>query len=116
MSNGVGHRTVRLWRAIGLGVLIALAAPISYLALAKLIESGIVAVPSGPFNDLIKSLGLNASVGFILAVVGLGALGRGAGLQSPWAWLVVLVLGLPMLMVVWFFGYAILGGATGSPF
>jgi hypothetical protein len=114
-SEDAGTRA-RSWQGVVVGALIALAPPIAYLVLAKLIESGTVAAPTGSFNDVLKDLQLNAGIGLILALLGIRAIGRGAGLRSPWAWLALIVIALPVIAFVWFMGYAILGGATGSPF
>ncbi len=108
--------TSRSLQTLGLGVLIAVAMPLAYLVLSFLIGSGLVAAPTGTVNDALKSLGLNATVGFVLAALGLSMIGRGAGIRNVWAWTALAVIGLPLIAVVWFFGYATLGGATGSPF
>jgi hypothetical protein len=108
--------TARSLQTLGLGVLIALAMPLAYLVLAYLIGSGMVAAPTGAVNDALKSLGLNATAGFVLAALGLSTIGRGAGIRNVWAWTALAVIGLPLIAVAWFFSYATLGGATGSPF
>jgi hypothetical protein len=116
MASGDAGIQARSWRGAVVGALIALAMPITHLALAKFIENGILAPPTGALNDVLKDLGLNAAVGFVLVLFGIRTIGRGARLQSPWAWLALIVIALPVLAFVWFMGYAILGGATGSPF
>jgi hypothetical protein len=108
--------TARSWPQVALGALIALALPLTYLILAKLIDNGTVRVPPGSLNDLLKSLGLNASAGIALALLGIWTAGRGARLTSRWAWLALVAIALPVLSFVWFMTYATLGGATGSPF
>lgn len=107
---------IRSWRGILLGALIALALPLAYWALAKLIDSGSMTAPAGSFNDVLKSLGLNASLELVLGSLGIWIVGRGAGFQSPWAWLALILIAVPVLAFVWFLSYATLGGAMGSPF
>lgn len=108
--------TAPSWRTVALGAPIALAMPLLYLVLAYLFGSGLVPEPTGPVDEALSSLGLNATIGSVLALLGLSMIGRGANLRSAWAWIVLVVLGLPVIAFVWFLSYATLGGATGSPF
>lgn len=108
--------TERSLRTATLGAAIALGMPAGYLIMAYLIASRVVPEPGGPINDALKSLGLNATVGFVLALLGLSMIGQGAALRSAWAWIALAVLGLPAIAFIWFLSYATLGSATGSPF
>ncbi|MEO8230247.1 MAG: hypothetical protein ABI628_10865 [Chloroflexota bacterium] len=108
---------VRSWRGVMVGVVIALALPIVYLVVAQLVSSGILPFTrTGLFYEVFNSLGFNAAAGFVLAMVGIVTAGRAARLESPWAWLTLLVIALPLLAFAWFISYATLGGALGNPF
>jgi hypothetical protein len=107
----------RSWRGIVAGILIALALPIAYALVAALISSGIAAnTRSGLVFELIMSLSLNALAAFVLALAGMAIAGSAARLQSGWAWLGVVVVGVPLIALAWFLAYASLGGVMGSPF
>lgn len=100
-----------------LGALVALALPIAYSVGAVLVSSGIVSpVRSGAMFELTMSLSLNAMAGFVLLLSGIAVVGRAARLRSGWAWLVLILVAFPVGVVLWFFAYAALGGAFGSPF
>lgn len=108
---------VRSLRGVMVGAFIALVLPISYTVFALLLSNGIVQFTrEGQLNELISSLVLNAAAGFVLALLGLVIAGRAARLRSGWAWLGLIVIGVPVLALVWFITYATLGGAMGSPF
>jgi hypothetical protein len=108
---------LRSRRGVIVGAVIALALPISYAVFALLLTNGIVQFTrEGLLNELISSLSLNAAAGFVLALLGIVIAGRAARLQSLWAWLGLMIIGLPVLAFVWFITYATLGGAMGSPF
>jgi hypothetical protein len=107
----------RSWRGVVLGVLIAFALPILYALAASLISVGIIAnTGSGPAFELVMSLSLNALAAFVLGLSGIAIAGSAARLRSGWAWLVAVIVGMPLVAVAWFLSYAALGGVMGSPF
>jgi hypothetical protein len=109
--------TGRSWRGIGLGALVALALPLAYLLLAFLVQSGAVDPDRmGGFKEGVTSLTFNVFAEIILLAIGLATAGRAARLSSPWAWLLLYVVSIPLVGFVWFVCYATLGGALGSPF
>lgn len=102
---------------MALGALIALGLPVAYLALAFLVQSGAVDPERmGGFKEVINSLGLNAFAEVILALIGISTAGQAVRLTSPWAWLLLYVVAVPLVGFVWFLCYATLGGTLGSPF
>ena len=105
------------WRGVAAGVLLASALPIAYLICAFLVGRGILDLEQMEgFRAVINSLTLNASVAFLLILLGIRVMGNALGLRSAVAWLVFVVFAIPVFGFMWFVSYASLGGAMGSPF
>jgi hypothetical protein len=107
--------TVKSRRGLGVGMFIALVVPISYWVLALLVENGIA-----PYDQTHALFGLFGLLGwislFLLGPVGMVIAGRGAGLRGAFAWLAVIIVGVPVFAFIWFVCVATLGGALGNPF
>ena len=111
----VGAMTFKSWRGLGVGVFIALVVPISYLALALLVKTGIV--PSAQMQTLVHSLDrILFPWGVLLGPIGVVVAGRSAGVRGGCGWLVLIILGVPALAWLWLYGALELGAATGNPF
>jgi hypothetical protein len=107
----------RSWRGVIVGILIALALPILYAAIALLLSSGIVRFErTGVFFELLNSLTFNALAAFVLALLGIVMMFSAARIRSGLVILVLFAIALPVVAFVWFLSYATLGGAMGSPF
>jgi hypothetical protein len=108
--------TVKAGRGVLVGAFIALVVPISYFALALLVENGIA--PYDQTHDLF--LGPLSVLGwislFLLGPIGIVIAGRSAGLRGAAAWLGLIVAAVPAVAFVWFVCVATLGGALGNPF
>ncbi len=52
----------------------------------------------------------------VLSPVGLVLMAHGAGVRGVARWAAVVVLGLPLLAILWFFSVAWLSGLAGQPF
>lgn len=99
---------------VALGAIVALIVPVAFLFVAKLIEAGAIqVVRDGSTMTTLTSIALTET---FLGPIGIAIGGRAAGLRRPVGWLALIVVGLPVLAVVWFVGAASLSGALGSPF
>lgn len=104
-------------RAAAGGLLVALALPLFYLTLAKLIEGGVITFErTGLAFETLNSLVVSATAQLVLSLIGIGIVGTGLGLRSAAPWIAIYGLGLPVLAFAWFIGFAVFGGAIGSPF
>ena len=97
-----------------LGTFTALAAPAAWAGTAALWSGGVIDPdPNGALIQTLQSLAMPAlvlsPVGLVLAL--LGARVRGVG-----RWAALLLWGVPLLAVLWFFSAAWLGGLAGEPF
>jgi len=107
--------TVKSWLGVAAGAFIALVVPISYLALALLVKTGIV--PSAQMQTLVHSLDwILFPWGVLLGPIGIVVAGSSAGVRGGCAWLVLIILAVPALASLWLYGALELGAATGNPF
>lgn len=98
------------------GALIALVVPISYRVPAGLFETGMVHFErTDAIFGVIWNAELSAIVEVRLGLLGLRIVGRAAGIRNSIAWFALVIVGLPVLLVAWFIGFATFGGAMGSP-
>lgn len=105
---------VQSLRGLLAGVLIALVVPISFLVFGQLLLNGIVTFERGPdTSDILTRIALTE---IILGPIGLLVAGSSIPLRRPWAWLLLWLVGVPVLAVFWFLCVATLSGALGSPF
>lgn len=105
--------TVRSYPQVAAGVIVALAVPVVFRLLTVLIEHGIVSyqVPidwTTPTNIALSEI--------VLGPLGVVIAGRGAGVRSAIAWIVLLVVTIPVLLFVWFYSVAMFSAALGAPF
>jgi hypothetical protein len=110
----VAATRVRSRPGIFLGVVIAIFVPISYVILSQLVQAGIA-----PYEGTHSLLGLFGLIGWI-SLFGLGPLGLviagwSAGIRGVGAWIVTIILGLPLLVVIWLVGVVSLSGTLGNP-
>ncbi|MES2208775.1 MAG: hypothetical protein V4515_01140 [Chloroflexota bacterium] len=109
--------TRRSWRGVVIGACIALVLPISYRVLAALVEAGLVQFErTDAVFGVIWNVELSAIVAILLGLLGLRIVGRATGIRNSIAWFALVIVGLPVLLVAWFIGFATFGGAMGSPF
>lgn len=106
--------TVKSRRGLVIGAFIALVVPISYWVLALLVENGIA--PYDQMHSLLNLFGLISLSELLLGPIGIVIAGRSAGVRGAIAWLVLIIVGIPLLAVVWFLCVATLSGALGNPF
>ncbi len=99
------------------GLALAGALPLVYAALANLIAAGIVELErSSILFGVIGNLGLSVLVQLVLALFGVRLAGVAIGLRHPLAWFALSVALIVPSGFAWFMGYAMFGGAMGSPF
>lgn len=102
-------------RGLAVGAFIALVVPISYWILALLVENKIAPYDQvhSLFNGLLAPLGWYS---LLLGPIGIVIAGRSVGARGVLAWLVLLIVTLPVFAAVWFACMATLGSALGNPF
>ena len=106
--------TVKIRRGVVVGAAIALAVPISYLAIGLIVQIGIA--PSDavrPFDDILTFV---AVLEVLLGPAGIVIAGRSGGVRGVGPWLTLLIVTVPVLGILWFIALVTLGGATGNPF
>jgi hypothetical protein len=97
-----------------IGAGIALGVPVSFLVAGQLLLGRVVTFERGPDTmDILTRIALSE---IILGPIGLLVVGSAIPLRRPLAWLLLLLVGVPVLVVTWFLGVATLSGALGSPF
>ena len=96
------------------GMFIALVVPISYLALALLVKTGIV--PSAQMQTLVPLLTATQGPLGLLGPIGIVIAGWSVGIRGVLGWLVTIILTLPALASLWFYSALELSAATGNPF
>jgi hypothetical protein len=95
-------------------VVIALAIPVSNGVVALLWGGGVLQLdPEGPFVKGLEAPGLG---GILLGPIGIVIAGWFAGIRGFSAWFVLIILGIPLLTIAWFYAIASLGGLAGEPF
>jgi hypothetical protein len=96
------------------GIVLALAVPVSNGVVAVLWSSGVVQLdPDGAF---IKGLEAPGLAGILVGPIGIVIAGWFAGARTFSTWFVLIVLGIPLLTILWFYAIASLGGLAGEPF
>jgi hypothetical protein len=101
------------YRQIAVGISLALLVPVLFWALTVLIDNGVVSF-ARPIDW--APLTIIALSEIVLGPLGVVVAGRGAGVRGVIAWLVLLVVTMPVLFVIWL-DYAMgLSGALGAPF
>jgi hypothetical protein len=96
------------------GIVLALAIPVSNGVVAVLWSSGVLQLdPEGPFVKGLEAPGL---AGILLGPIGIVIAGWFAGVRTFPGWFVLIVLGIPLLTMLWFYAIASLGGLAGEPF
>ena len=107
--------TIKSRRGLLVGVLVALVVPAADLLLAQLVGHGIA--PYAQARSLLDVIGLLSWASlFVLGPVGIVVAGWSGGVRNAFAWLVLLVVALPVYVVVWFVCVATVSGALGNPF
>src|SRR5258706_5579461 len=96
------------------GVALALAIPVSNGVVAVLWSSGVLQLdPEGAFVKGLEAPGL---AGILLGPIGIVIAGWFAGVRTFNGWFVLVILGIPLLTILWFYAIASLGGLAGEPF
>jgi hypothetical protein len=96
------------------GVVIALAIPVSYWVLAALVSKGIA--PYDQVKALLGPLSVIALFELLLGPVGIAIAGWNAGIRNAIVWLALFIVAVPLLAFVWFLCVVTLSGALGEPF
>jgi hypothetical protein len=96
------------------GLMLALAIPVSNGVLALLWGGGMVQLD--PEGALVKGLEAPGLAGILLGPIGIVIAGWFAGVRTFATWFVLIVLGIPLLTMLWFYAVASLGGLAGEPF
>jgi hypothetical protein len=96
------------------GVVLALAIPISNGVVAVLWSSGVLQLD--PEGALVKGLEAPGLAGLLLGPIGIVVAGWFAGVRTFTGWFVLIVLGIPLVTIFWFYAIASLGGLAGEPF
>ena len=104
----------RSWRGALVGALLALVVPMAYALVALLIGNGIPVIVRDA--DTMNTLTTIALAEVFLGPIGILILGSSVGIRGAIAWLVYLIVALPVVALIWFLGAATLSGALGSPF
>lgn len=95
------------------GAVVALVVPVTFRIYAQLLEEGVVTlVRDGSTMSVFTTIALTE---VILGPLGIAIAGKGAGLRRASAWIVLVVVAVPVLALVWFVCIATLSGAIGSP-
>lgn len=110
--SGGDHRTVRSWRGVAIGGLIALVVPVTFFVLTLLVNGGALTADSirAPWLTWI----LLSEV--VLGPIGIVVAGWSAGVRGMPAWVLLLITAVPLLAAVWVASVLMFGGAKGSPF
>jgi hypothetical protein len=96
------------------GIVLALAIPVSNGIVALLWGGGAVQLdPDGAFVKGLEAPGLAA---ILLGPIGIVIAGWFAGVRTVSTWSVLIVLGIPLLTILWFYAVASLDGLAGEPF
>ncbi len=96
------------------GIMLALAIPVSNGVVAVLWSSGVLQLD--PEGALVKSLEAPGLAGILLGPIGVVVAGWFAGVRTFSGWFVLITLGIPLGTIFWFYSIASLGGLAGEPF
>jgi hypothetical protein len=64
----------------------------------------------------VKGLEAPGLAGILLGPIGIVVAGWFAGVRTFPGWFVLIILGIPLLTILWFYAIASLGGLAGEPF
>ena len=106
------HRTVRSWRGVAIGGVIAVIVPVFIFVLSLLVNIG--ALSAGQVDVPWVTWILVSEV--VIGPIGIVVAGWFAGVRSMPAWVLLLITAVPLLAGVWLASALMFGGATGSPF
>ena len=106
------HRTVRSWRGVALGGVIALVVPVFIFALSLLVNIGALSADQADVPWVTWILVSEVVVGPIGIVIA----GWSAGVRGMPGWVLLLITAVPLLAGVWLASALVYGGVTGSPF
>lgn len=106
------HRTVRSWRGVAIGALIALVVPLFIFVLILLVNVGALSADQVDVPWVTWILVSEVVIGPIGIVIA----GWSAGVRSMAGWILLLITAVPLLAGVWLAAALMYGGATGSPF
>jgi hypothetical protein len=96
------------------GIVLALAIPVSNGVVAVLWSSGVLQLdPEGAFVKGLEAPGL---AGIVLGPIGIVVAGWFAGVRTFSGWFALIILGIPLVTIFWFYAVASLGGLAGEPF
>lgn len=99
---------------IVLGTFMALAVPATMAGVAASWNGGLIRPDqNGALIQTLQGLGLP---GLVLSPIGLVLALWGANVRGAGRWAALLLWGVPLLAVLWFFSAAWLGGLAGEPF
>ena len=104
--------TVRSWRGVAVGGLIALVIPASIIGLSSLVNIGLLAADQVDVPWLTWILVSEVVIG----PFGITVAGWSAGIRSLPAWVLLYISVVPLLAGVWLVSVLMYGGATGNPF
>jgi hypothetical protein len=105
-------RARRWWVVAGLALTFGV--PVLAILIAALWSNRIIAPdPEGPLVTTVQAMLLPA---IITAPIGLIVAGSALRLRGIFAWLALILYGIPTFLVLWFLGAAGLGGLAGEPF
>src|SRR5512140_1979159 len=110
--SGADHRTVRSWRGVAIGGLIALVVPAFIFVLSLLVNIGALSADQVDVPWVTWILVSEVVIGPIGIVIA----GWSAGVRGMPAWVLLLITAVPLLAGVWVASALMFGGATGSPF
>jgi hypothetical protein len=96
------------------GIVLAFAIPVSNGVVALLWGGG--AVQLDPDGVFVKGLEAPGLAGILVGPIGIVIAGWFAGVRTFSTWFVLIVLGIPLLTILWFYAVASLGGLSGEPF
>lgn len=106
------RRTVRSWRGVAIGALIALIVPVFIIVLSLLVDIGAL---SGDQVDVPWVIWVLVSE-VVIGPIGIVVAGWSAGVRSMPGWTLLLISAVPLLAGVWLIAVLMYGGATGNPF
>ena len=106
------ERTVRSWRGVALGGLIALAIPAFVFVLTLLVNVGALSADQVDVPWVTWILVSEVAIGPIGIVIA----GWFAGVRGMPGWVLLLITAVPLLAGVWLAAVLVYGGATGNPF
>jgi hypothetical protein len=96
------------------GIVVALAIPVSNGVVAMLWGGGAIQLDRD--GAVVQGLEAPGLAGVLLGPIGIVIAGWFAGVRGVGGWIVLMILGVPLLTMLWFYAVASLGGLAGEPF